>query len=350
MLNEKKQPWLKYFREQKESLQHIINKATNENIEISVPAFLVQESYQNNYVSFLNFLVEKMSCKIEKFVQNIQGCSKKILESKEIFAFYLDFAGNANLDENLYGFKRGTKTFIEFNTLTLSINKREFDIDTNQGCLACLCQIPNNKLFYYGGHEPSVGSAFIIDLKTFERIPFEKPRDRSTTFATYWNDFIFIFCGYYSGSYINCSEKYNLISKEWKRITNFPENNRQYICALPCEDYFILSNQLEKNLYIYNLSKDKYEILTSSVNNTQMNILFRNLKNYYYISGNSLFKSNQENLQKWVQTPKTLSVALTYNTSKPVMREKFVYIMATYYGKIYRFDLEIEDLFEVTSF
>lgn len=350
-LNERKNAMIKYFREKKESLQLIIDKITNENKKIVVPGYEVHDPYQLNCLNFLKGLTYKIAYETESFTQKLHCYSEEMLEKKDIFGEFLDFTGNANLDEHLYGFKKGTKTFIEFNTLTLSITRRDLEVDTNQGCLACLCQIPNEKLFYTGGYDPCIYPAIIIDLKTFKIEKISQIRDRAVTFATYYNDFVYIFGGLYSyNTFINFYEKYNLVSKEWVNIAKFPEPDRDYICALPCKDYFILSSFRGNNLYKYNTLEDSYLNLTSSVQNIEANILFRNLKKYYYISSNNLFTSTENNLSLWVKNPKQLSTTLTANTSKPVTKGKFVYIMATYTSQIFKFDLVLEDLFLVTSF
>ncbi|OMJ72528.1 hypothetical protein SteCoe_28997 [Stentor coeruleus] len=195
ILNEQKTALIKYFREKKESLQHIIDKVTNENKEIAVPGLEIHEPYQLNCLSFLKNLTDKIAYETGEFTQKIQSYSKEILENKEIFGEFLDFTGNANLDEHLYGFKKGTKTFIEFNTLTLSINRKDLNVEMNQGSLACLCQIPNKKLLYLGGYEPNVFPAYIIDLKTFHVENFKNTRDRAVTIPTYYNDFVYFFGG-----------------------------------------------------------------------------------------------------------------------------------------------------------
>lgn len=349
-LIEQKTELVKFFREQREFVKVIVEKINNENKEIALTGFEVPETYKPNCISLLKVIANQISKDKKNFENIIKNYSKEIQACKKIFGEFLDFEGNANLDEHLYGFKNSTKTFIEFNTLTLSINKREIDVDMNQGYLASLCQIPDKKFFYLGGNTTHNCSAYIIDLKTFRAERITKTKDRLKATATYYNDFIYIFGGSYSNSYLNNCEKYSLSKKEWRNITDFPESDRNCVCALPCKDFFILSSNNRSKLYRYNISADSYNSLSSAVENSSGNILFKNSNKYYYISANSFFTSTEENINKWVKSPKNLSLELSINTSKPITRGKFVYIMLTYINKVYKFDLEIEDLLEVTSF
>lgn len=349
-INEQKTELIKYFREQRESLELIIDKISNENKEIILPGYEVIETYQPNCISYLKFVANQIFIEARIFRNTIKSYSNKMQNCKNIFGEYLDYDKNINLDEHLYGFKDGTKTFVEYNTLTLTINKKELNTEINQGCLASLCQIPKKKLFYLGGNTAHCCYAYIIDLKTFSLKKIAKTRDRSRTFATYYNDFIYMFGGYYSNKYLSNCEKYNLKTKEWKNISDFPATERYLICALPYKDYLMLSNGAKNNLYQYVIATDTYYSLTSTVENSLGNLLFKNLNKVYYISARSLFTSTEESFTKWIKSQKNLSVELVYNTSKPVTRGKFVYIMSTSNNKIYKFDLEEEDLLEVTSY
>lgn len=109
ILNEQKTALIKYFREKKDSLQYIIDKITNETKEIIVPGFEIHGPYQINCLGFLNQLTDHIAYDTRNFTKKIQDYSKEILEKKEIFGEFLDFTGNANLDENLYGFKAEQK-------------------------------------------------------------------------------------------------------------------------------------------------------------------------------------------------------------------------------------------------
>lgn len=327
IINEQKILLINFFREQKESLQYIINKVNNEGKEIIVPGYEVIDNQSSYYISINKSLADQIAAESDEFIRKIQEYSNSIDNRKEFFSDILDYSGNANLDEHLYGFKNGTKTFIEFNTISLNIIKRDLKVESNHGSLACICQIPNKKLFYVGDYNLSTRCAYIIDLKTFEIELLTNVKYRAGTTATYYNNFVFLFGGIYGTTFVNNCEKYNLTSRKWFDIADFPILNKYYLSPLPCIDFFILSCFEGSDLYKYNILANNYETLTSEVSNSSMVVLFRNLKKYYYISGNSLFTSNESNLRRWVKSPKILSAPLTFNTSKPVTRGKYVYLL-----------------------
>ncbi|OMJ65048.1 hypothetical protein SteCoe_39598 [Stentor coeruleus] len=305
--------------------------------------------------------------KFESFCQNIIKDISNFSESyKDYNEFYgdeqLDYKGNANMDRNLYFFKAGTKLFVEFNVDTLSLTEFEANVNEIQGSCAAVCQLPGNKVFHAGGHNPHLATGYIIDLNNHTVEILQNVRGRSVTCATYFDNGVYIFGGYHINAALANCDKFSFATRTWSSLANFPAGAVHNISALPsgasygvstlpCREYFILSCFSGGNLYKYDTKKDSYNILTSSVVNACFNILFRDSGKYYYLSNNLCFVSNEANLGVWVKNSKNLSETIAqYITSKPVTRNRNVYFMTSNVIVIYKFNLEIEELSRVLTY
>ncbi|OMJ65133.1 hypothetical protein SteCoe_39150 [Stentor coeruleus] len=255
------------------------------------------------------------------------------------------------MDKNLYFFKTGTKLFVEFNVDTLSLTEFEANVNEMQGSLAAVCQLPGYKVFHAGGYNPHLATGYIIDLNNHTIEILQNVRSRSITCAAYFDNEVYIFAGYHINAGLANCDKFSFATRTWSSLANFPAGAVYNISALLCREYFILSCCSGCNLYKYDIKKDSYNILASSVVNYSCNILFRDSGKYYYLANNLCFVSNEANLGVWVKNSKNLSETLNYHiTSKPVTRNKNVYFMASHARVIYKFNLETEELSRVLTY
>ncbi|OMJ80768.1 hypothetical protein SteCoe_18927 [Stentor coeruleus] len=358
----------KFFRNEREEIQKIMEELIKSNKELIVPGINISNFVFGELLSYNESLIIKFNDIYKKFNQDINSFSELYKKHDEFYENKLaDYKNIPNLDKNLYFFRINTKIFVEFNVEKLSLSEYNINVEENQGSLAEVCQIPGDKLFYYGSYEHNINTGYIINLKdhTAEKIP--KLRVRSYVQATYFHNEVYIFCGH--PEIANC-DKFNLITKTWSTLANFPEGcvcgvsallckdffilsyhganfPEGCVCgvsALLCKDFFILSYHAGNKLYAYNYTTNTYSILTSSVENYYYNILFKDKGKYYHLAKSSYFISNEESLGVWTKAAKGLSESLCAITSKPVIRYRKVYFVSSHTGIIYQFDLDTETL------
>lgn len=342
----------KFFREQRVEIEKIIDSLKIKDRELIVPELIEINS----------FLYEEMQTYYELLSPKFESlCKNTIKDTSNFSEFYknynefyddniFDYKGNANLDKNLYFFKTGTRLFVEFNVNTLSSTEFEANVNEAQGSLAVVCQLPGYKIFHVGGYQPHLSTGYIIDLNNHTVETLQNVRARSITSATYFENEVYIFTGHHINENLVYCDKFSLATKTWSSLANFPSGAVYSISALPCREYFILSTLSENKLYKYDTKKNSYGILTSSVVNHAYNTLFRDNENYYYLSNNLCFISNEENLGIWVKNSKYLSESLHYITTKPVSRNRNVYFLSSYSKVIFKFNLETEELFKVLTY
>ncbi|OMJ92625.1 hypothetical protein SteCoe_4635 [Stentor coeruleus] len=337
----------KYYQNQRNEIQNIIEDLSQNNREVVVPGYkasdycLEEIAYYNDNLSLkTNNLDKKLKADLTRF--------QELYKVSKFFSInWLDYKSNANLDQNLYFFRKGTKTFVEFDITTNSLSQFEANIQENQGGLPAVCQIPEGKIFYYGGIDPNLNFGYIIDLRTHIFEPIPQLRALSYTHATYYNEEVYIFTGH-PGT-VKC-DKFNLAERTWLSLSNFPEGSVYSVSVLPCIDYFILSCSSGKKLYTYNFISNNYQLLTSSVENSTCNLLFRDGDKYYYLSKESYFTSHEGNLKIWTKSAKNLSQSILSITSKPVTRNRNVYFVSGKHHTVFKFDLDTESLSKVLTY
>lgn len=230
--------YINYFQEQRLVFEKLFETLDKEDKKINVPgyeALKFEFDLYNNYLSSINLDIISTSKGIS---QNIERIRNDIQSHKEFYCLEeLNYLGNANLDDHLYCFKTGSKTFIEYNTLTLAKRNIEINVNENQGCLASVCQVPKKKIFYSGGCSPNLDTTYLIDIRTFavEQLPKIKVRGYAT--ATYFKDHIYIFGGYNGSNNFETADKFDLINKRWINIAPLPKAVHN-VHVLPFKDYF----------------------------------------------------------------------------------------------------------------
>lgn len=332
----------KFFRCERDELQKVVEEIMKSNKEIIVPGININNFVYEELLSCNENLIMKFDDLCKKINQEIFIFSESYKKHEEFYENKLDeFKNTQNLDKSLYFFKINTKTFVEFDIDKLILSEYNVDVEENQGSLAEVCQIPGDKVFYYGSYEHNINTGYIINLKdhSVEKIP--KLRVRSYVQATYFHNEVYIFCGH--PEIANC-DKYNLITKTWSSLADFPEGRACGVSALLCKDFFILSYHAGNRLYTYNYLANSYSVLTSGVENYYYNILFKDRGKYYHLAKCSYFISNENSLGVWTKAAKGLSESLSAITSKPIIRCRKVYFVSSHSRIIYRFDLDTETL------
>lgn len=308
-----------YFKLQISELEKMIAKSTSYNKEINILSYiknpLCDSSFQHHILKIKN--------KIYGLYYNINMVSNKIIGYLPKFKDYykkniLDFNGNANLDKHLYYFKAGTKTFVQFDLDELLEKTCNINANENQGSLAAACQVPSNKLFYYGGYCPHLNTTYLIDLKTFHVEVLNKSRKRSLTAATYFKGSVYIFGGQSGKECINACSKYDLIQEEWIDLAKCPFKV-SCISVLPYLEFFILTGQGVNALFNYNLLGDTYKKLPVSVI-VEYSLLLKDERVAYFITKDNLYMSDEKEATIWLLIKKKLSMNCIQHSSKPVKR------------------------------
>lgn len=341
-----------FFREQRVGVEKMIDSLKIKDKELIVPEFIEKNDFLHEELqAYYDYLAEK----IESFCKNAKQELSLFLESnKDYNEFYneklFDFKGNANMDRNLFYFKTGTKLFVEFNLAKQSPIEFEVGVNEVQGCLGAVCQLPGNKVFHAGGYQPDVSSGYIIDLNNHAVEILQGARGRSFASATYFDNEVYIFAGWHINANLANCDKFNLATRTWSSLANFPAGAVYNVNVLPCREFFILSTLSGNNLYKYYIKKNSYDILTGGVINHAYNIIFRDNDKYYFLAHNLCFISNEFNLGVWTKYSKTLTEPLGCITSKPVTRNRNIYFLSSQARTIYKFDLETEDTSKVLTY
>ncbi|OMJ90241.1 hypothetical protein SteCoe_7443 [Stentor coeruleus] len=340
--------YTKYFMKQKTFIEKMIEIVSKEEKKLIVPGYESQDFDHKGFMVYLEQMLVTLQPFCMKCVEEAEVYTKD-LQSYKRFFLSIDkdreyFLSNGNLNEHVYFFKKGTKTFIEFNTHDLTYKESQIQVNENQGALAGICQLPGRKLFYTGGYDPNLDSTYIIDLisKTVEILP--KCRQRACASATYYADSVYLFGGI--TDILIFSDRFDLKTRKWVNLANLPIALRD-TSALVCRGFFIISNGYQNCLYRYNLNRNNYETL-AVVNSSPHNVLIRDKGNYFYLAGASVFTSFEQNLQAWTKHNKNLTINSYETTCKPVTKGRNVYFNS--YNIVYRFNMDDITIVEVKKF
>lgn len=298
----------------------------------------ISEANNKSFISSQNSIVHSPRATIDFMPRTSRGFADSIP----------DYTSNSNFDEHLHFFKIFSKTMKKFDTLSLELSDIKIDIAENQGWLACVCQIPGKKLFYYGGHHPSLDQTYLIDLETYKPLKLTKGRTRGLASATYYGGCVYVFGGYNGENDMNNADKFDMYSGVWESIADLPVATRD-THVLACKGYFIIASRYNEILK-YNIPMNLYESLNSEIKPSSFSALFKDKNIYFYLSDNNIYTSNEKQIQKWKKQAKQLSIRCLQHTSKPVTRGKDIYFASSFHFKVYMFSLETYDLYEIASY
>ncbi|OMJ69902.1 hypothetical protein SteCoe_32248 [Stentor coeruleus] len=340
----------KYYEEVKIVVCEKLETAENKEKDLIVPGFADKVFHPDEFNAYLEKIPKLFTIILNDSVQGAIEIEKSLKGEQEFYdkikTDELDFRSNANLDQSLYFFKAGTKVFIEVNIDDFTIKETLVNVLENQGSLAGICQIPDNKVFISGGYSPHLDSSYLIDLKNKSVEPLAKCRERSLSTATFINGCIYMFGGFNSKGLIQNSDKFIIESKTWTSIANMPVA-QQDTSVLPCKSLLIISTHSANCLFAYILNSDTYETLATGIVSHSYNILMRNSGMCYLITGSNVFVCKENELNKWMKVEKTLNMGYCQNTSKPITRGRYAFFCSSHYGKVFRFGFDDFTLVEV---
>lgn len=339
-----------YYEKARIVVDEKLETAENKEKVLIVPGFADKVFHADEFNAYLEEIPKKFTGVLSSSVEGAEGIGKNLKEEQEFYdnvdVDEFDFRSNANLDQKLYFFRAGTKIFIEVSVDDFTIKETLVNVLENQGSLAGICQIPDNKAFISGGYSPHLDSCYLIDLitKSVESLP--RCRERSLSSATFINGSIYMFGGFNSKGLLQNSDKFILESKTWVSIANMPLA-QQDTSVLPCKNLLIISTHSANRLFAYILASDSYETLVTGIASHSYNILMRDSGLCYLISGNNVFVSRENEINKWMRVDKTLNMGYCQNTSKPITRGRYAFFCSSHYGKVFRFGLDDFTLTEV---
>lgn len=339
-----------YYEKAKISVNNMIEKAENNEKELIVPGFTPRIFHTETFQKYMDEIPKNFPLMLEEHLENALNYADSLKSEQEFYnqpeESELDFTSNANLDQNLYFFKTNTKVFVEVSTTDFIMKEYLVNISENQGSLTSICQIPGDKVFTSGGYDPFLNCTYLIDLnnKSVESLP--KCRERSLSSATYLKGAVYIFGGFSSKGLLNNADKFILQSKRWISLADLPIA-QQDTSVLPCKDFVIISTHSANCLFSYKTSTNSYETLALGVISHSYNILIRNQRIYYLLSGNNIFVSSEGMIDKWNKLEITSNAGYCQNTSKPINRGRYAYFCSSHYGKVFRFGFDDFSLVEI---
>ncbi|OMJ77064.1 hypothetical protein SteCoe_23416 [Stentor coeruleus] len=239
------------------------------------------------------------------------------------------------LDNKLYFFEDNTKSLVEFDPVNCKSSVKTIDIGEDQGHLAAICTIPGGKIFTSGGYSDSyIENSYIIDLKnnTSEALPKIRPRMRAC--ATYFNQSIYLFGGWFNSSTSFC-DRIDLSSKTITCLSNLPMNTGNTSTIL-INDKILISGT-SNFLQLYDTRKDNYSMVSRDLNFGTDNILIQDKNRIILLSKPNIFVCDIKNLENWVNISNTAIFEST--TSKPVIRGRMAYFVDMNMN-IYQFNLD----------
>lgn len=339
-----------YYEKAKIVVDEKLETAENKEKELIVPGFADRVFYTEEFNAYLEEIPKRLTNELNDSVERAIGIGRSLKEEQEFYdklkTDEADFRSNANFDQSLYFFRAGTKVFIEVSVDDFTIKETSVNVLENQGSLAGICQIPGGKVFISGGYSPHLDSSYIIDLisKSVESLP--SCRERSLSSATFLNGNIYMFGGFNSKGLLQNSDKFVLETKMWTSLANLPIA-QQDTSVLPCKDMLIISTHSANCLFAYIYNSDSYETLANGIISHSYNILIRDSGLCYLISGNNVFVSKENEIDKWMRVDKILNMGYCQNTSKPITRGRYTFFCSSHYGKVFRFGLDDFTLIEV---
>ncbi|OMJ66549.1 hypothetical protein SteCoe_36569 [Stentor coeruleus] len=336
-----KEEYINYFKTQRQFFQELTKNIENKNTEITIPGYESQKFSFDSYNSYISKTYQNVKSFCQIINHNLSKLCENIHNPNEFYYIdELNYLENANLDENLYAFQVRTKTLIQLNIQTYNWNAFQVNVNEKQGYNASICQIPGKKLFYSGGCSPNLETAYLIDLQSFSVEQLPKSRIRSYTVATYYDSFVYIFGGYNGNEQLSNSDKFDLENKVWVEIALLPKASHD-VHVLPFREYFLMTFCANNSMLKYYINENIYE--ATGQDPGRYTALIRDIKKIYLISSSVLYLSYEENLNKW-EIVKSLNQSFGRHTSKPITRNRDVFMLSSCSNEVWKFNLDNLDL------
>jgi hypothetical protein len=223
------------------------------------------------------------------------------------FSIYLKLVPSRESSELLKSFvwfEKNSKKVIEFDLLCMESRSFEVESEDFFGDYAGWCQLPQRKVFHYGGqlnrlYSPLMSTYFIdVDFKKVEKKADGINKKYTVGVCAFFKPFVYVFggSGMLSSLYSDC-EKYNVYEDKWSSICCLPFGS-DYNCAI-VKDSGILVSGYRLGVLFYDIGKDCYENLMEL--NSGAKILLLEGSIVYLLFGNKVFVKDSE---QWVLSEK----------------------------------------------
>ena len=166
------------------------------------------------------------------------------------------------------------KNLMIFNPSTLKITQMPINSFEVSRWGSSIVPFSPDKLFIYGGckNHYYLDDTYIIDLnqQSIEVLPVDIKRRQST--GEHFNNKIYVFGGY-GGSNLVYSSFFDLIQKNWVRISDMPLKSRN-ISTLSINSKILITGYYS-SLFLYDPAMDSYDKTIMNFEISSQNILFR---------------------------------------------------------------------------
>lgn len=252
-----------------------------------------------------------------------------------------------NLTSIMVFFQKNSKLLTRINILDLSIDTTEVSIEKSMGGSAGWCQLPDKKVFHYGGQKSQllqpVCTCCIIDpgYKTI-LIRASGPEPLySIGICCYFNNYVYIFGGSTSFSALSMNAyRFDLKQNNWSQLASMPypsENNISYE-----HNGVILITGCRIGLAKYEPSIDKYSVMIEKIEGHK--IMFTEGEKIFLLIQGRLIVKNGGN---WEQKGNVSAVPESeYLKSYCVRHMLWIYFLLSN-NVMYRFNLRNEIFEEV---
>ena len=324
-----------YFDAQHSLARQRLGAISNFNLGILLPEVRMKHSP----LDFLLQCQNTLATSATQFCNKITEDAKAVVSQLPQMHRIVIVKKAEDLDEHIYFFKQKTKTFVKFDTLNLSVSELQININDVQGFFAGICQISATKVFYNGGYDPYLSTAYIIDLPSKTALPLARCRIRSMVTANYYKKAVYFFGGYNGFEKNDFCDKYDLKENRWVSLAKFPIVITQS-SAIGIGNTFVITTGYDKKVFRYTVDGNQFQELAAVARPALSNVIFRDGDKLFIIAGSDLFKSNLANPTNWERHHNSLAVTISENTSKVITRGRFVFFHCCWNKKVYKFNLD----------
>lgn len=219
--------------------------------------------------------------------------------------------------------------------------KKNLGMEDSMSIEAGYCEIPNNRIFYYGG---SYGNhVYILDING--SIGIKKPyrKKKYWTNCIYYNDAVYVFGGQDSDTWTQGAESFSLSSEVWKDLEPVP-TVPGYTSTVVHDDKILITGRSASMLYSYEPESNRYSALCEFTNN-MYKIIIKGLGRVYIFENSKLYESDFGNPGVFSMINNTC-VPDTYVVGYSIRNQFCVYFIIKN-KKIYKFDLLTKKTYEL---
>lgn len=310
----------------------------------------IQESINNNTLplglfdieNIENIEYEDLKKTVNKYTKTdiLQGLTLvNNLEVQIKKCFFIDLIPKSiiqefyDYDKNLYFVYTGSDELIEFSPSSLMYKAHNAIGLGNGGGGNSICFIPGNKVFTYGGcYNEYSDKAYEIDLITYKLKELPNGIKRTAAQATYFNDRVYIFGGYFFDKnefFYNSSNCYDIQQNQWLSLSNMPVGIAFTTSILLDDNTFLIagsSRQPKSFIGTYSINTNSYSLMSDKMNSHNISVLVQDGENVYLI-GKNIYTAKITQLSKWKKNGKANVVNLV--SSSVVIHKRIAYFADT---------------------